>query len=588
MKIYEKLTCYTLLIIIGILSSTDITSASDVNFTVNDSLNIYRIKLLINNRSLDSALHIINRESDITKCGYKKAIYTTLKARLFERAEIYDKSGKLFEQAYDMLVENPGPKSDSIAWRNITDAIESYNRCSNHKDNERLLSIADSILVAKPNHGRKAHLFNIKSIIYKQFGMYDKAMEILDSSIAINKRLKKYTALSFNYMNKGNIYYVQRDFNTAHKYYTKGFETDFENKPLRYRLRNSISIAAALQMKLDSKGAMKIYNNVLQHRDKLPNEEIRAIYYNMYCINRELNKVGKAITYLDSTIIEAKKTRDYRNLTIAYHLRSSEYGLVKNYQKAYRDGKMAYKYKDSMNKEDQLKTISHIEKNNQLLAIESESEKTRTIKNALILDYNRKFIIWIILSVVILLIISTILIYKNKLLKRKNILFTKAVGRIKSYHKRTESDKKELNNITTINDALKNDLSRILFIQQESLTLYKNIMTQLSKEKRLLHDTKAIESSIINICNLIKDSDVVSSNINTREVDIKNKIKQRFPDLTRSEIKLCVLIRLQFSTKEISNYTNTAVRSVEVAKYRLRKKLGFISLSELNKALNNI
>ncbi|MCT4638318.1 MAG: hypothetical protein N4A72_11490 [Bacteroidales bacterium] len=73
-----------------------------------------------------------------------------------------------------------------------------------------------------------------------------------------------------------------------------------------------------------------------------------------------------------------------------------------------------------------------------------------------------------------------------------------------------------------------------------------------------------------------------------REVDLKNKIIQCFPELTKSEVKLGVLIRLQFSTKEISNYTNTVVRSVEVSKYRLRKKLGFENLSDLNRALSTI
>lgn len=588
MKIYERHIHY-ILVIITILSTTVKTAfTSDVNFNANDSISICKIKLLINRKDLDSALTIINKEYELTNNVYKKAIYTTLKARLFETAEIYDKSGTLFEKAYSMLIDNPDPKSDSIAWQNLTDAIVSNSKNSNHKDNERLFIIADSILIAKPNSCRKAYLFNIKSIIYKQMGMYDKAMEVIDSSIIINKKLNEYAALSFNYMNKGNIYYVQRDFNTAYKYYTKGLETDYDNKPIRYRLRNSISIASALQMKLDSRGALRIYNNVLKNRDKMSSEEIRAVYYNLYCINREIHKWDKAIIYLDSTIIEAKKSRDYRNLTIAYHLRASEHGYQKNYKRAYRDYKKAYRYKDSVNKKDLLKTISRIEINNQLLMMENESEKIREAKNNLKDEYNRKLFIWIIIFVVVLLIILVILIYENKLLKKSNRLSIRAIDKIKDYHKITKADKIELNDINTINDSLKNDLSRVLFIQQESLSLYKNILSQLSKENKLLQDTRAIESSIINICNLIKDSDIVSSSISTREVDLKNKIIQRFPKLTKSEVKLCVLIRLQFSTKEISNYTNTAVRSVEVSKYRLRKKLGFESLSDLNRALSTI
>jgi tetratricopeptide (TPR) repeat protein len=588
MKIYEKTVRYILLVITILLSITKPAFSSEVNFNANDSINIYKIKLLINRKELDSALTIINKEYELTNNGYKKAIYTTLKARLFEKAEIYDKSGTLFENAYSMLVDNPGPESDSIAWQNLTDAIVSNSKSSNHKDNERLFSKADSILAAKPNDDRKAYLFNIKSIIYKQMGMYSRAMDIIDSSITINKRLNDYTALSFNYINKGNIYYAQRDFNTALNYYNKGYETDLSNKPLKYRLRNSISIAAALHMKEDLNGSLKIYNNILRYRSEMSNEEIRAIYYNLYCIYREKLNWDKTIMYLDSTIIEAKKSRDYRNLTVAYYLRAETLGYLNDYKNAFKDYRNGYKYKDSINKQDQLRTISRIELNNQLLMMENESEKIREVRSNLKDNYRTNLIIWVLISVVVLLTILAILIYENRLLKKSNRLFIKATEKIKGYHKITKADKTELNSVNTINDSLKNDLSRVLFIQQESLSIYKNILSQLSKEKKLFQDTKAIESSIINICNLIKDSDIVSSSINTREVDLKNKIIQRFPELTKSEVKLCVLIRLQFSTKEISNYTNTAVRSVEVSKYRLRKKLGFDSLSDLNKALSTI
>jgi len=43
--------------------------------------------------------------------------------------------------------------------------------------------------------------------------------------------------------------------------------------------------------------------------------------------------------------------------------------------------------------------------------------------------------------------------------------------------------------------------------------------------------------------------------------------------LTKSEIRLCTFIKLNFSTKEISNITKQSVNSINVAKYRLKSKL---------------
>lgn len=51
------------------------------------------------------------------------------------------------------------------------------------------------------------------------------------------------------------------------------------------------------------------------------------------------------------------------------------------------------------------------------------------------------------------------------------------------------------------------------------------------------------------------------------------KIAAEFPSLTANEIKLCALLKLNMSSKEISLITHQSLRSIEVARYRLRKKL---------------
>lgn len=52
------------------------------------------------------------------------------------------------------------------------------------------------------------------------------------------------------------------------------------------------------------------------------------------------------------------------------------------------------------------------------------------------------------------------------------------------------------------------------------------------------------------------------------------KLKERYPSLTPSDLKLCALLRLNYSSKEIGKMLNISIRGVEAARYRLRKKLG--------------
>jgi ligand-binding sensor domain-containing protein/DNA-binding CsgD family transcriptional regulator len=55
--------------------------------------------------------------------------------------------------------------------------------------------------------------------------------------------------------------------------------------------------------------------------------------------------------------------------------------------------------------------------------------------------------------------------------------------------------------------------------------------------------------------------------------DFINRLKERYPDLSPKELRLCAYLRMNLSTKEIAPLMNISVRGVEISRYRLRKKL---------------
>ncbi len=57
-------------------------------------------------------------------------------------------------------------------------------------------------------------------------------------------------------------------------------------------------------------------------------------------------------------------------------------------------------------------------------------------------------------------------------------------------------------------------------------------------------------------------------------VDYYKTLNQKFPDLTPNELRLCAFLRLNMTTKEISSITYQSLKSIDIARYRLRKKLG--------------
>ncbi|GAP68425.1 DNA-binding transcriptional regulator, CsgD family [Bacteroidales bacterium 6E] len=52
------------------------------------------------------------------------------------------------------------------------------------------------------------------------------------------------------------------------------------------------------------------------------------------------------------------------------------------------------------------------------------------------------------------------------------------------------------------------------------------------------------------------------------------KIKEKYPDLTSGDLRLCAYLRMNLSSKEIAPLLGISVRGVENHRYRLRKKLG--------------
>lgn len=69
---------------------------------------------------------------------------------------------------------------------------------------------------------------------------------------------------------------------------------------------------------------------------------------------------------------------------------------------------------------------------------------------------------------------------------------------------------------------------------------------------------------------------------NEFDTSFSKKLLDIAPTLVAAEIEFCVLLRLNFETKEIARYTKSSVRSVESKKYRIRKKLNIPSTMDIN------
>lgn len=60
---------------------------------------------------------------------------------------------------------------------------------------------------------------------------------------------------------------------------------------------------------------------------------------------------------------------------------------------------------------------------------------------------------------------------------------------------------------------------------------------------------------------------------NSAHQNFMERLRQRYADITTGDLRICCLLRMNLSTKEIASLMNVSVRAVELRRYRLRKRL---------------
>ena len=80
--------------------------------------------------------------------------------------------------------------------------------------------------------------------------------------------------------------------------------------------------------------------------------------------------------------------------------------------------------------------------------------------------------------------------------------------------------------------------------------------------------------------NNLNDGNAIDNNINVLQADIdrinnrlETSLKAHFPDLTENDIQVYALHLLKLSTKEIAAIRGVTPKSIQVARYRIKKKM---------------
>lgn len=215
----------------------------------------------------------------------------------------------------------------------------------------------------------------------------------------------------------------------------------------------------------------------------------------------------------------------------------------------------------------------------------SIAEKDRQLKMAVVEKNNTQltnYLLWVSVISLVLIGFGAVWLLKKINKRDKALLQTKEALLIA-----TENQKK------LKEQQLRNDLE-YKESQLSALTLQmlqKNELMQELKEK-LDGTSSQNNNDLAKILSKGMNHDKEWQNFNTHFESINknfyDKLKQNYPDISPNDLKICALIKLNLSIKEMAAILNISPDSVKTARYRLRKKLQLNSEDNLTDFIFNL
>lgn len=187
--------------------------------------------------------------------------------------------------------------------------------------------------------------------------------------------------------------------------------------------------------------------------------------------------------------------------------------------------------------------------------------------------------------------------HQNKITDQR-IAFEKEQEHVKYLHQ-LEMDRSEKEIVKLKNEKLELEIatknselatSAMHLVQKaELISKLKNELFRLKKD--LKDDAYAADfNKIIRLLDAEEKSDdswaTFSVHFDKVHVDFLKNLKERYPSITGTELRLSAYLKMNLSTKEIAQLMKISPRGVEIGRYRLRKKLELPSYANLFEFFN--
>ncbi len=216
------------------------------------------------------------------------------------------------------------------------------------------------------------------------------------------------------------------------------------------------------------------------------------------------------------------------------------------------------------------------------IKLENEKKIKENTQRALMLEERENgFYVFAFISICVLLVFSTFLFVQNTKRKRKRMLLEKErllleeerlKHKIEIQNKNLTEFAIDISHKKELNEEIVSELKKVVKLDNEYIKIEIN---------KLILELKTKDFSKKSLPNVNEETEFVL-------LQFKNKLFELFPKLTKTDIEICTLIKLNLSNKEIANFKNVTDYTIKTMKTRLKKKLNLDESQNLHLFLAEI
>jgi len=425
----------------------------------------------------------------------------------------------------------------------------------------------EALAIDLKHHGEElaATDYNTIGKIYSYWGQPDRAIQYYEKALEIDRRLKNDTKVSIRLNSIGTVYKDMGAYDLALKYFFEALEIDSlsgDQDKAAVRLHN---IGHTLYLKGDFQEARIFLQEAeIVFRGMKDPVNLSSTLYTLGSLYHDMNDPVRARACLEEGLALARSST----------LQHQEQNILETLAEVYYQLGMPSRAYFAQRSQDSVSRLLFSQENSRQLSafdaryeVKEARDRAEIYRQEASLKKKRLIITGILLSSIIVILIAAMMVIRLRAItvrQEKELTEQKALA----LRQELELRNKELT-LSAMN-IMKNNETIV------------NISTALQNSMGGDENSESIRAILGTLRSTEHSTNWEDFEKRFTQVhqDFYGKLDRQFPDLSPNERRLCAYLKLHMTTKEITSITFQSVKSINVARTRLRKKLGLANTDQ--------